>query len=103
VQVFRKFVGIGENVSEDTTVCQEHSTTVPYQEKVVFRIFSSDSSHPMYTDVTGVSLLGTLHVSIPIRETSDFNVQFIFRESELLVTAVDLQNGQQNRCRLNFM
>ncbi|XP_060603701.1 heat shock 70 kDa protein 12B-like [Ruditapes philippinarum] len=103
-KVFRKFVGIGEVLSLDTKVCQEHSTIVPYQEKVGFRIVCSDSPHPMYTDDTGVLLLGTLHVSLPPeQETSDFNVQFRFGGTEIVVTSVDLKSQEVISGTFNFL
>jgi hypothetical protein len=71
-----------------------HTTNRPFQRRVSFPIFQSTIECPQYTDVEGCTELGTLTFDIqdPSEEIRDFRVDMIFGNTELKVTAFDVQS-----------
>ena len=85
----------GSVVELGAKITDEFITTAPLQSIVGFSIFQSTIKCPQYTDVEGCTELGTLrvHIKDPSEEIRKFRVNMIFGNTELKITAFDVQSG----------
>ena len=93
--LFKLYIKKGSVVELGAKITGRHKTIKPFQGRVFFPIVQSTIECPQYTDVDGCTVLGTLIINIPdpSQETRSQRVNLIFGNTELKVTAFDVQSG----------
>ena len=79
-----------------------YNTTTPNQKSMMLKIFYTPSENPEYTDDEDCYPMGELEVTVPNPSPSDRNlaVQYTFGDTELSVTAVEVES--KNMCNAEF-
>lgn len=88
------------NVMHGTTVKKNYGSTIG-NDAVVFTIYASDKTTPVYTDEDGCSSVGEAIIEISDPSEKQFlEVEFFFGNTEVSLTAVEKKSG--NSCQLSF-
>ena len=97
INLFKLYIKTGSVVELGAKITGRHKTIKPFQPVVTFPIVQSTIECPQYTDVEGCTELGTLSIDIPnpSQEIRSLLVNLIFGNTELKVTAFDVQSGAE--------
>lgn len=95
--LFKLYIKKGTTVELGSKKTGKHRTSEEFQRAVCFHLFQSTSENPKYTDEEGCTELGELTIEIPdpSKEKRSLRVNLIFGNTELKVTAFDVNSGTE--------
>lgn len=103
--VFYVYINRDSAVELGSKITKTHNTIKEYQRSANFPVYRSTTVNPMYTDEKDCIFLGNLTIEIPdpSKEPRSLLVNLIFYETELKVTATDVQSGAACETVLNLI
>ncbi|WP_406113788.1 Hsp70 family protein [Kitasatospora purpeofusca] len=105
---FKRFVHAGQSVRADEVVEHSFLPLQPNQESVRFDLFVTNAVYPRYVTDDGCRKVGEMTIdlsevmSLPLDERS-VNLQMLFGEVQIRVTATVAKTGQSTTVDLDFM
>ena len=84
---------------------KSYFTPYPHQDVMDFVIYVSDKQYPSYVDDDGCSQLCKPTITFPetCAEKRWVDVEYIFGNTEIGMTAVDRNSGKKITCRFNLI
>ena len=103
--IFSQIIEKDQMVEAGTKVLKSYFTPYPHQDVMDFLIYVSDKQYPSYVDDDGCSLLCRPTIKFPetCAERRWVDVEFIFGNTEIGMTAVDRNSGKKITSRFNLI
>ncbi|CAG2190450.1 unnamed protein product [Mytilus edulis] len=96
-KIFSKFVSKNEAVEAGKRVCNDFKTVRKMQKSVGFKVYVSTRESPMYTDDESCTQLCKISLELPdpSEEIRTVDVEFVFGNTEISVSAKDRNSGKE--------
>ncbi|XP_063447377.1 heat shock 70 kDa protein 12A-like [Mytilus trossulus] len=93
--IFGQIVEKDQEVSLGEKFTTSHLTVLPMQKEMPLQIYVSTDKSPMYIDESSCTFLGSATIKFPnpTKDTREVNVEYIFGNTEIGMTAVDEKTG----------
>jgi hypothetical protein len=103
--IFSQIIEKDKMVEAGTKVLKSYFTPYPHQDVMDFFIYVSENQYPSYVDDDGCSLLCRPTITFPetCAERRWVDVEFIFGNTEIGMTAVDRNSGKKITSRFNLI
>ena len=103
--IFSQIIEKDQMVEAGTKVLKSYFTPYPHQDVMDFVIYVSDKQYPSYVDDDGCSQLCKPTITFPetCAEKRWVDVEYIFGNTEIGMTAVDRNSGKKITCRFNLI
>jgi hypothetical protein len=103
--IFSLIIEKDQMVEAGTKVLKSYFTPYPHQDVMDFLIYVSDKQYPSYVDDNGCSLLCKPTITFPetCAEKRWVDVEYIFGNTEIGMTAVDRNSGKEITSTFNLI
>lgn len=93
--LFKQIVEKDQEVSMGEIFTTSHLTAYPKQKYMELEIYVSTDKTPMYTDESSCTYLGSATITFPkpTEDTREVNAEYIFGNTEISMSAVDVKTG----------
>ncbi|XP_063405923.1 heat shock 70 kDa protein 12B-like [Mytilus trossulus] len=104
-KIFSKFVSKNETVKAGKRVSGEFYTSHKMQSAITFPVYVSTNEDPMYTDDESCTQLCQISLELPdpTEEERTVDVEFVFGNTEISVSAKDRNSGKEIKTKLNLI
>lgn len=103
--IFSMIVSKDESVEAGTTIKRSYFTPYKHQDKMDFVMYTSEDCNPAYVDDESCCLLGeaTIRFSDTCEERRWVDVEYVFGNTEIGITAVDRNSGKHISAKYNLI
>ncbi|VDI50928.1 Hypothetical predicted protein [Mytilus galloprovincialis] len=104
-KIFSKFVSKNEAVEAGKRVSHEFDTVHKMQSAITFPVYVSTNEDPMYTDDESCTQLCKIRLDLPdpTEDVRTVDVEFVFGNTEISISAKDRNSGKEIKTKLNLI